>query len=188
MPSLLTLPAELRNQIYNVVFEPEVLTMKRRISQGNANAMALSHVNRQLYHETSLLPYQRHTFLLLCLEQLVDFLASRSEAQRRAIRSLSLGTWHGARYKHSSDDEIVVEDLAFLGGLKGLEKVDIVLHGVHKPASVATRLPDLAKIIRKWQPNVSIVAKCPRKGWKLELKVDAQIYSFRLQALALAGV
>jgi hypothetical protein len=53
---------------------------------------------------------------------------------------------------------------------------------------VATRLPDLAKIIRKWQPDVSIVAKCPHKLWQLELKVDAQIYSFRLQALALAGV
>ncbi|KAF2825112.1 hypothetical protein CC86DRAFT_271792, partial [Ophiobolus disseminans] len=60
----LDLPGELRNQIYDYVFDQTCHIPKRgEYHSGNiSHPVVLLHTCRQIHHETQLLPYKRFTF------------------------------------------------------------------------------------------------------------------------------
>jgi hypothetical protein len=149
MPSLLNLPAELRNQIYDLVFNTTILTIRpSRPHVTNGASLLLS--NRQIHSETHLLPYYQQTFSLFCHEGLVEFLCARSQAQLTAIRALVLYCAGRSCFRKP-----VVQDFAILGGVVGLERIHIVQRD-----GTEGQLEELVGFMRTWLPEAEIDAKC----------------------------
>jgi hypothetical protein len=152
MPSFLDLPAKLRTQIYDLVFDASVLTI--RPSRPHViNGASLLLANRQIHSETRLLPYYRQTFWLFCHEGLVEFFRARSQAQLAAIQSLVLYCAAGSCFRKP-----VVQDFAILGGVVGLERIQIVQRG-GTMGQVEGQSEELVGLVRTWLPEAEIGAK-----------------------------
>jgi hypothetical protein len=168
MPSLLDLPAELRNQIYDLAFEPQVVpSWPPRHHTPNSTSLLL--VNRQLYQETRLYPYQQHTFTLPNQPSLLRFVRALAQAQRQAVCALVFDIEIMGWFQRGAGRDFTARDLGVLAGLTGLTEVSINLRE-WMDRFLPELLNELARALWVARPGLKIVATGGGGGgWVMEL-------------------
>ena len=169
VPLFLQLPPELRNAVYQYALgsathlNPKDPRSTRRTSR--TNRLALLCVNRQLYTETSLLPFSYDTFVFLRMSGVEEFLRQQTAAQIQALQTITLVTWRGG-FLIDEGTTRTISDKSGLGleaiaQLSGLEKIEIrdLFGSVLDMADWLVNVGELASLIRVWKPQVKITAK-----------------------------
>jgi hypothetical protein len=123
--SFLRLPAELRNGIYDLVFELGTYEID---SDADCAALpllchpkaslGLLFTCRQVNAETMILPYKQNMFSFSTLQDIPRFLDERTPAQERAIEVIEL--WTDCI---SYTTIVTIKSLDFLASMDGLERI-----------------------------------------------------------------
>ncbi|KAH4118754.1 hypothetical protein HBH64_160540 [Parastagonospora nodorum] len=170
---LLCLPAELRNAIYEYVFnDPHDLQTEVALEHGAIRfygytetdllgfvepSMPLLLVNRQLHTETRMIPFDQGTFVFRDRGTFQAFLQSRTQDQKAAIAFLKLGTVGGQLYPYKWDDyeATYLKSIIGFSGLKSIEIMD-----EYPPSYRLVRLlVDMYTLASKGSPGVKIMVR-----------------------------
>ncbi|KAH8733005.1 hypothetical protein GQ44DRAFT_766072 [Phaeosphaeriaceae sp. PMI808] len=138
--SLLRLPAEIRNIIYEYVLGGRTYRFKdalhfkhaRLNTNGERHTLGLLSVCHQIYSEASLLPYSLNTFSFREFEMsLRPFLHHRHLAHFRAIKSIELVTYQAARMWAApacfSPDFTEIREMGILRRLPNLKEIRVIV-------------------------------------------------------------
>jgi hypothetical protein len=168
MSPLPCLPAELRNLIYDYVFERQIVEpdpgfLYSATQCCTPNALALLHVNRQLYAETLHLPYNNFFFTFCSSRAISTFFTARSDRRLAAIQHLELQceiVWCLSFDYH----EWRRDTFSVLQRVPALSSIDVLNRGnLRSEVSMRERLEKCAGYIHSWAPGVKISARDSRK-------------------------
>ncbi|KAF2270746.1 hypothetical protein CC78DRAFT_596414 [Lojkania enalia] len=181
---LLRLPGELRNQIFEYVLDLgyELRTsnsyIKRRgmspiVHAGKRNALSLLHVCRQLYDETTILPYTLNTFTFHDLYDVDLWIRKTLPCQLETIKSVGIcasWAWSDALNYYDLDSQLISK-------LPGLRKLKIsinqfawILHCLSRP-----QLEDSDLGLRQAEKNLERMIKASYKNLEISLEMYERI-------------
>jgi hypothetical protein len=150
--------------IYYLVLEDESIDIRPDGSSrrfGNlTHFLALLFVNRRVHAEVALLPYMYITFCFSRVNDLVDFVDKRTDAQRCVLRKLGFETWLESRLMMLIGDDHNFQKASFscMKRLTQLSNIKILdRYARHSCPEFRSKMAHMARWIRKWNPDVKIM-------------------------------
>tara|TARA_R110002003_G_scaffold176_1_gene14295 strand:+ start:684 stop:1172 length:489 start_codon:yes stop_codon:yes gene_type:complete len=150
--------------IYYLVLEDESIDIhpdgsSRRF--GNlTHFLALLFVNRRVHAEVALPPYMYITFCFSRVNDLVDFVDKRTDAQRCVLRKLGFETWleSGLMMLIGDDNNFQKASFSCMKRLTQLSNIRIMdRYARHSSPEFRSKMAHVARWIQKWNPDVKIM-------------------------------
>ncbi|KAH7069350.1 hypothetical protein FB567DRAFT_598955 [Paraphoma chrysanthemicola] len=170
--TLLGLPAEIRNLIYNFTFDTCTVyvptsraNLHRRGKIRPGPGLGLAYANRQTHTETALITYKHITFAFTNTNRITQFLRKRSQDQIHVIRNLQLSVLYGYRLFGDGRDVFSADTVGFIQRFPSLQRVVLIEMSGHKAYVVLGQLKRLASMIRKWKAEVEIEVRDTDDKW-----------------------
>jgi hypothetical protein len=175
-PVFLDLPGELRNVVYDLVFQYRTVNVRagryRDYPNGKTrDGLALLRVNRLIHAEALLLPYIRTTFAFTRTANIMAFLGRRTPEQVKVIESIQLTVIDGSRMFGERSVGMTTGVLRYLEHLSGLTQIELIEMSRFKPRDhyLSRSLERMCGMIRVWKPEIDITARDPEETWNLAL-------------------
>lgn len=158
--SFLRLPAELRNKIYTYVLSGHTYHSKPQKRTQPPYNPSLLRVNRQIYAETALLPYELTLFSFHSYRTLEHFIRARTKSQLAAVRLVDIHMLTGPRLQYDNWFNDPIEEMNILGPFTNVTSARIFSHRFMQHAK------EFRSILRAQFPDTDIpVYDVWRKEW-----------------------
>jgi hypothetical protein len=167
----LRLPAELRNAIYEYVFEPRLIISDfRRVFRASQlppeTPVALLFVNRQIHKEAHITAYANYIWTFRRSASFQEFLTQRTSKQLAAIQHIELDSDYGCRM---FDDCVRLSKYTFLvlSDMPSIKRIDINVLPRFKSFEgvIVSNLEESVGLIRSWVPEMKISARDYEGRW-----------------------